>query len=105
MENKSSWNFLFFGGLFRLGYAYVDLNRDKDYAADSLFYKRKIPVRFQDEMARDGDPYRIIFCRIPRKFRKLFEEALEELKTKMSLLGHNDYEDYCRNLMKEIGTL
>ncbi len=95
-------HYFFLGGWFRLYYAYVDLNRDCDYVADSLFYKRKVPVHFTNELRRDGDEYRVIICRIPRKFRKLFEEALEELKTKMCLLGHNDYEEYCKNLKAEL---
>ena len=37
-----------------------------------------------------------------RKYRKQFEEALAEIPTKMSLLGHNDYDDYCDQLMKRI---
>ena len=96
-------NYLFFGGKFKLKYAYVDLNVDSDYVADSLFYKREIPVSFKDEMVRDGDKYRIIFCKIPRKYKESFEEALKEIYTKMDLLGHTDYKEYCSKLMKEMG--
>ena len=95
-------NYHSFDGLFFRNYMYVDLNVDSGYAADSLFYKRKIPVKFKDEMVREGDKYRVIFCRIPKKFRQAFEEAMEELKTKMCLLGYNDYEEYCESLMKEL---
>ena len=95
-------NYISMGGKFSQRYLYVDLNVNSGYAADSLFYKRKIPVKFKDEMFREGDKYRVIFCSIPKKFRRAFEEALEELKTKMCLLGHNDYEDYCESLMKEL---
>ena len=95
-------NYLSFGGLFSLRYAYVDLNTNENYAADSLFYKRKIPVKFGDEMSRDGDRYRVVFCKVHKKYRKPFEEALEELKTKMNLLGYTDYEDYCNDLMKQM---
>ena len=95
-------NYLFLGGLFYLNYAYVDLNADSGYVADSLFYRRKIPVRFREELARDGDKYRFIFCKIKKQHKKTFEEALEELKNKMCLLGHTDYEEYCDHMMKEI---
>jgi len=101
-EKPGGRNYLFFGGLFRLKYAYIDLNTDRDYVADSLFYKRNIHVRFIDEMVRDGDKYRIIFCKIQKKYKKAFEEALEEIRTKMSLLGHNDYDEYCDRLMAEL---
>ena len=95
-------NYYSFGGLFFRRYMYVDLNVNSGYAADSLFYKRKIPVKFKDEMMREGDQYRLIFCKIPKRFCRAFEEALEELKTKMCLLGHNDYEEYCESVMKEL---
>ena len=95
-------NYICFGGKFWLRYMYVDVNRNSNYIADSLFYKREIPVNFKDEMVRNGDNYRVIFCKIKKKYQKKFEEALEELKTKMNLLGYTDYEDYCNNLMKEL---
>lgn len=101
-ENAAGRHYVCLGGWIRLYYMYVDLNVDQDYVADSLFYKRRIHVKFTDEMCRDGDKYRPIFCKIRKKDRKTFEEALEEIPVKMSLLGHNDYEDYCRKLMDEL---
>ena len=95
-------NYLFLGGLFRLNYAYVDLNTDSDYVADSLFFRHKVPVKFGDEMVRDGDKYRVIFCKIKRKYRNEFEKALGEISNKMSLLGHNDYEAFCDRLMTQL---
>jgi len=98
-------NYLSFGGRIFHRYAYVDLNVDRDYVADSLLYKHKIPVKFSDEMARDNDKYRMIFCRIPKRYCAAFEEAMEELKTKMNLLGHTDYEEYCDTLMKKLESM
>ena len=95
-------NYLSFGGLLFLRYAYVDLNVNSGYVADSLFYKRKIPVWVLDEAAKGGEKYRIIRCRILRKDKRQFEAALAEIPTKMSLLGHNDYDDYCDQLTKRI---
>ena len=88
-------NYISIGGLFSRRYIYVDLNVNSGYAAGSLFYKRQIPVKFKEEMVREGDKYRLITCNIRKKYVKAFMEAMEELKTKMCLLGHNDYEDYC----------
>lgn len=68
--------------------------------ADSLFYRHKVPVRYGDEMAKNDDEYRVIFCRIRRKHRKEFEKALSEVSNKMSLLGHNDYDAFCAELMQ-----
>lgn len=95
-------NYISLGGLLFQRYAYVDLNLDENYVADSLLYRHRIPVRFKGEFIRDKDNYRVILCRIPRKYRSTFEKAMEELKTKMNLLGHTDYEDYCETLMTEL---
>jgi hypothetical protein len=92
-------NYILFGGLLNLHYAYIDTN---DYLADSLFYKRKIPVRFKEEMVRNDTKYKVVFCKIQKKYKKPFEEALEELTTKMCLFGHNDYEEFCKGLINEI---
>jgi len=53
-------------------------------------------------MVREGDKYRAIFCAVHRKYQKDFEEALEELKTKMCLFGNCDYEEYCENVLNEL---
>jgi hypothetical protein len=95
-------NYIKLGGMINKMYMYFDLNVDSGYLADSLFYKRKIPVRFKEEMTREGDKYRAIFCTVRKKYQKEFEEALEELKIKMCLFGNNDYEEYCDSVMKQL---
>ena len=96
-------HYISFGGRFYAHYMYFDINTDEHYIADSLFYKRNIPVIFKGEMVRDGDKYIAVFCKIKRRYKDSFEKALEELKTKMELLGHLDYEKYCQNTIKQIG--
>ena len=94
-------NYLFLGGrLLYLQYAYVDLNTDSAYVADSLFYRHKVPVKFEEELARDGEEYRVIFCKIRKKYKNEFEKALGEIENKMYLLGHNDYGAFCDKLMQ-----
>ena len=100
--DKGKKHYLRLGGWLRPAYAYVDLDVDSDYVADSLFYRRKIRVKFREELNRAGDKYRVIFCTVRQKDRKAFEEALEEIPNKMSLLGHNDYVDYCVRLISEM---
>ena len=95
-------HYISLGGKFYAHYMYFDIDANEHYVADSLFYKRKIPVVFKDEMHRDGDKYKAIFCKVKRKYKDKFEEALEELKNKMSLLGYNDYEEYCQKILKEM---
>lgn len=89
-------NYIAFGGRFYLRFAYVDTH---NYTADSLFNRRNVPVKYEDEYAREGSKYRIIFCRIPRKHRAKFMEALGELPNKMLLCGHRDYEEFCEDIL------
>ena len=101
-EQNDGRNYLFLGGRFFLRYMYFDLDTNENYIADSLFYKRKISVKFEKEMNRKGEKYRAIFCRIRKKDKAAFEEALEEIRTKMSLLGHNDYDGFCQQMLKKL---
>lgn len=101
-EELAGKNYIRLGGWLRKQYLYIDLHVNENFVADSLFYRRKIPVKFGDEMAKNGEKYRVIFCKVAKKYAKSFEEALDELITKMSLLGHNDYEDYCEKLIGQI---
>ena len=94
--------YLCFGGLFRLRYLYIDIDTNTNYVADSLFYQRKIPVKFLDEWARKDDKYRIVFCSIKKKYQKQFEEALDQIENKMLLLGYNDYGEYYHKLIPHI---
>ena len=96
-----SMNYLYLGrSLFGLQYIYVDICLDSGYVADSLFFRHKVPVKYGSEMSREGQKFRLIFCRIRRKHRTEFEKALGEISNKMSLLGHNDYDAFCETLME-----
>ena len=95
-------NYFVFDGLFYLKYFYVDAQTDRGYVADSCFYKRKIPVKYGGDYVRDDDKYIVVTCKIRKKYRKPFEEALKEIRTKMALLGYNDYDEYCASLKKAI---
>jgi hypothetical protein len=95
--------FIRLGGWLYAHYAYIDINTDENYVADSLFFRKEIPVKFKGEMARDEDKYRVIFCKVKRKYKDKFEEALNEIPHKMNLLGYTDYEAYCSTLFDELG--
>ena len=75
-----------------LWYGYFDTD---DYLADSLFRRFRIPVRFYQEYKHPTNKYRIIICRISRKYEQKFLEAMRELVNKMNLLGNMDYEEFC----------
>ena len=89
-------NFVCFGGRFKISYVYIDSH---NYLADSLFYKYEVPVKFGDEMSKNGEDYRLIFCKIKRKYKEKFEKALEELNNKMLLCGYEGYEEFCNKLI------
>ena len=88
-------NYLCFGGWFWLHYAYFDSN---SYLADSLLCKHEVPVRFGDEYERSDSKYRIIFCKVRKKYKNRFERAMLELNNKMLICGYNDYEEFCKKI-------
>ena len=92
-------NFICVGGWPMLRYLYIDT---RDYIADSVFYKNEIPVHFGGEYVKDNEPYIWITCRIRKKYQKKFEKSFEELKNKMLLLGHTDYEEWCDKFMSQL---
>ena len=81
--------------LFMIPYVYVDHH---SYLADDLFIQRKIIMKFKEEMARIDSPYCIIFCKVLKRDVQKFEDALEKLKDKMFLFGHNDYVSVCNEI-------
>lgn len=42
--------------------------------------------------------YLVITCRIRKCYEERFKEALAVLPDKMLLMGHTDYEDFCKEL-------
>lgn len=68
------------------------------YLADSLFSQKKIRLRFKEEFTREDSPYRMIVCRVHKRDVGKFEEAMEQLKDKMLLLGYKDYGETCRRI-------
>lgn len=103
-------NYLFLGGILKFKYMFVDINTTGDYLIDSLCNKRKLKVKFgkeaavtfKDEPEYNKDKYRLVLCKIKKKDQKQFEEALDELKTKMLIFGYTDYEDYCDCLARHL---
>ena len=76
-------------------FVYVDA---KDYLADQLFIEREITVAFLQEYAKPDSEYIVIFCKVHKKDRSAFEDAVNALNNKMLLMGHPDYPDFCGQL-------
>ena len=66
------------------------------HLADSLFYRREIPVHFLKEYCHAEKPYTIIICKVAKRHAEAFCHALEELPAKMQLFGHADYPQFCK---------
>ena len=77
-------------------YYFVDTG---EYLADGIFYQNRITVRYGAEFVREGIRYRFIFCKIRKKDRSIFFKSMEELKKKMLLTGHGDYEYFCERII------
>ena len=82
-----------------LSYAYLD---HESYFADKIFMEKGIRVKFIREMHRENAPYRIIFCKVPKRERERLESALKELENKILLAGYKDYSLYCTELEEEL---
>ena len=94
-------NFLKLDGLSILSahYMYID---HKEYLADSLFAQNHVSVRFGNELSRDNSPYRIILCKVRKKDTAGFEKSMELLCNKMQLFGHDDYVEFCNDIMETL---
>lgn len=67
----------------------------EEYLADQLFIKNKIRVWFQSEARKQDTEYVFIICKVKKCDEDIFLRSLEELKRKMLLMGHLDYEKFC----------
>ena len=76
--------------------SYVFLDCD-EYLADQLFIKHKVSVKCGGEFVRDDSRYRIISCKIRKKYEQSFLKALSEMYNKMILRGYGDYQEFCEN--------
>lgn len=74
-----------------------------DYLADSVFINRGLRVRFsRNEVIKPGFHYRGILCSVRRKDEHRFIDAIEDVKIKMLLCGHKDYEKECLKFLNEL---
>lgn len=95
---KNFWRLRRFSFLFDF-YAYIDHG---SYLADALFVQKKVTVKFLREMAKEGSPFCIVFCRVKKRDSSRFEEALSMLDRKMLLFGYHDYSSFCNELIRQV---
>ena len=78
----------------RMGFVHVDTSA---HLADRIFINHEIRVKFDRDFVRDSCPYIYVFCRIRKRDRAVFLEAMADLERKVLLTGHMDYRDFCHN--------
>ena len=78
---------------------YIDV---PEYFADSLFEKHGVMVKREYSLRRPGDEFLIVLCRIRRRDREKYLQAIGELDRKMILCGHPGYEAYCRQICEKL---
>lgn len=74
----------------------------KEYLADVLFVKNQVKVHFQKEAHKSDTEYVVIICKVKKRDINMFKKSLEELKQKMVLMGHLDYECFCKDFYQSI---
>ena len=70
-------------------YVYLDT---EDLLAKSLIRRHMVRVKVDGIMTKEGEKYRLVSLKVLKKDEPKFLQAMEELKGKMLLFGHLDYE-------------
>ena len=78
---------------------YVHLDTE-DFLAGSLFVRHMIRAKVEHVMGRDHEEYKLVALKVLKKDEKLFRQAMEELKGKMLLFDHRDYESHGGKLIE-----
>ena len=78
---------------------YLDTN---EYHGIGPMFQHGVDMKYNHEMFRPDEKYRLVFLRVRKKDEPKFAAAMEDLKTKMLLCGHTDYETHGGELMDEL---
>ena len=70
-------------------YVYLDT---EDFLAKSLLVRHLIRAKVEYVMGRDNEKYKLVALKVLKKDEQKFLRAMEELKGKMLLFDHRDYE-------------
>ena len=79
----------------------VYLDTDDHYGIGPL-HKHGVRPKLKHVMTRPDEKYRLVFLRVLKKDEARFVEAMEDLKTKMLICGHRDYETHGGELIEEL---
>jgi hypothetical protein len=82
-------------------YSYLFLDCE-EYLADQLFIKYRVPVKFGEEFCRKDSKYRVIRCKIRKRYEESFQKAMADMEDKMILRGYPGYAEFCENFFDQI---
>ena len=82
--------------LFFRSYLYVE---STDYISASLFSKYRVRVSGIREMAKPGETYHYIICKVRRRDEEKFLTALSELSRLLLVRGETEYPAACREML------
>lgn len=77
-------------------YVYLDT---EELLLKSLVRRHMIRVKAEGVMTRDHEEYLLVALKVLKKDEEKFLRAMEELKGKMLLFGHRDYESHGEELI------
>ena len=80
---------------------YVFLDTD-DILAESLMNRHMVRREIEGILGRDNEEYRMISVKVWKKDELRFLQSMEELKGKMLLFGHLDYQSRGGDLVEEV---
>ena len=78
-------------------YVYLDT---EELLLKSLVLRHMIHVKVECVMEKENEEYRLIALKVLKKDEPKFLRAMEELKGKMLLFGHLDYESHGKELIE-----
>ena len=64
--------------------------------------RHRVHLKYQKEMTKAGEHYCMVVLKVLKKDMDRFREAMEELKTRMLICGHADYETHGAELVSEL---
>ena len=77
---------------FGCGRLVIYLDTLEEYLGIGPLEKHEVRLQYQTEMTREGEQYRMVVLKVLSKDMDRFLAAMEDLKTKMLICGHADYE-------------
>ena len=80
-------------------YVFLDTN---DILAESLMNRHMVRREVEGVFGMDDEEYRMITIKVWKKDELRFLQCMEELKGKMLLFGHLDYETHGGELMEDL---